>query len=116
MQSAGDDIIEKGKVVGDVEGDAVICCPAANVDADGGEFAPRRPCACSAFDTASLNTKGKSRLNNEIFIRNQKVVKALLSDFEADNGINDKLSGRVERDIASPVGINDGDSADGFAI
>lgn len=109
--AAGNDEIEITQVGGDVIGKAVRGDPAADVDADGGEFflggIARRldPDAGFAGDAISGDAEIGGGSNHGLFEGTDVPVNVAADKTEIENGIADNLAGAVIGDIAATVGF-----------
>src|SRR5882757_3714807 len=109
--AAGNDQVEVAEVGGDVEGEAVGGDPAADVDADGGEFffgdAARRlhPDAGFAGDAVGGDAEIGGGADHGFFERADVPVNVAADGIEIKNWIADDLAGAVVGDVAAAVGF-----------
>jgi len=110
--AAGDDQIEVAKVGGDVVGETVGGNPAADVDADGGEFSFGGVRACAGLDPDASLTGDAIRGDTEIgrgtdhgFFERADVPADVAFDVaEIEDGIADDLAGTVVGDVSATIG------------
>jgi hypothetical protein len=109
--AAGNDEVEVAEVCGDIEGETVGGDPAADVDADGGEFffwdIARRlhPDTGLARDSKSGDAKIGGGADHGFFERANVPVNITADEIEIENGITDDLAGAVIGDVAAAVGF-----------
>ena len=109
--ATGNDEVEVAEVGGDVEGEAVGSYPAADVDADGGEFflwdIARRmnPDAGFAWDAIRGDAEIAGGADHGLFERADVPVDVAADGIEIEDGVADDLAGAVVGDIAAAVGF-----------
>jgi hypothetical protein len=109
--AAGNDEVEVAKVGGDVEGEAVGGDPAADMDADGGEFLFRDiawgldPDAGLAGDAIGRDAEIGGGADHGFFEGADVPVNVAADEVEIEDGVADDLAGAVISDVAAAVGF-----------
>jgi hypothetical protein len=109
--AAGNDQVKIAEVGGDVEGETVGGDPAADVDADGGEFffgdIARRlnPEAGFAGDAMGGDAEIGGRADHDFFEGADVPVNVAADGIEIENGIADDLPGAVIGDVTAAIGF-----------
>lgn len=114
--AAGNDQIEVAEIGGDVKGQAVGSDPAADVDADGGEFflgdivGGLDPDAGLAGDAIGGDAEFSGGADHGFFERADVPVDVAADAIEIENGIADDLARAVIGDVSATVGFAEFDA------
>src|SRR5664280_2936775 len=111
LDAAGDDPVERGKVRGDVEREAVLGRLAAHTDADGDDLALRPVTRGREPDTRTAWYAHGSQAvvgdgTDERLLQAAYVVDHVHPIRKRHDGVADELSGAVPGDLASPVDVD----------
>src|SRR5579884_3852915 len=104
-ETARHDVLEIPQVGGMVQSEAVRGDPAADVDANGGDFSAVDPDSGSAFEAVRMNVELCEGVDERLFDGANIRDYVALPFAEIEDGVTDDLAGAMIGDVAAAIGV-----------